>query len=280
MATTTEGPARPWTADPELIRCVACRGTLADSPTGLACEACGAAYPVRDGVLVVRDEPTADNKIAADFYNSPLWPKFRFWERFFWACNGGERKSRDVILKHLPRQAPGLRLLDVAIGDGVYTSWLPDDWSVVGVDVSTSQLSACRTRNAGRDLRLILGEAEDLPFHDRRFDAVLSIGGFNHFNDPERALREMARVAKPGAPVVVSDELPDLTERMLGHRIGLPGIDRWVVSRLMHLGDAFTDLVERHRHMDVAAIGRSVLKDSRYETIWRKGGYLMVGQAP
>jgi ubiquinone/menaquinone biosynthesis C-methylase UbiE/uncharacterized protein YbaR (Trm112 family) len=279
MATTTEGAVRPWTAEPGFLRCVACRGELAGAEGGLVCDTCRAEYPVRDGVLVVKDEPTDDNRIARDFYNSPLWPKFRFWEKFFWVCNGGERKSRDVILRHLPK-TPNLRLLDVAIGDGVYTGWLPPDWSVVGVDVSTAQLSACRGRNAGRDLRLILGEAESLPFHDRQFDAVLSIGGFNHFNDPEGALREMARVARPGAPVVVSDELPDLTDRMPGHRIGLPGIDRWFVSRLMKLGDDFTDLVERHRHMDIAAIGRNVLSDCHYEVIWRGGGYLMVGQAP
>ena len=116
-----------------------------------------------------------------------------------------------MVLRHLPK-SPGLRLLDVAIGDGVYTSWLPEDWSIVGLDVSTAQLAACQRRNAGRDLRLVLGEAEDMPFRDREFDAVLSIGGFNHFNDPEAALREMARVARPGAPVVVSDELPDFLE--------------------------------------------------------------------
>jgi ubiquinone/menaquinone biosynthesis C-methylase UbiE len=184
-----------------------------------------------------------------------------------------------VILRHLPKD-PGLRLLDVAIGDGVYTSWLPSSWSIVGLDVSTFQLGNCQRRNADRDLRLVMGEAESLPFHDRQFDAVLSIGGFNHFNDPEQALREMARVATPGAMLVVSDELPDLTNRMLGHKIGLPGIDRWFLSRVMKLGDPFTDLVERHRDIDIAAIGRRVLKDSHYEVIWRGGGYLMFGQAP
>jgi ubiquinone/menaquinone biosynthesis C-methylase UbiE len=280
MATTTEGPSRRWTAEPDLLRCVRCRGPLGETGRGLACAGCGAEYPERDGVLVVKEDAADDNKIAQDFYDGPLWPKFRLWERVFWWCNGGERKARDVILRHLPREG-ALRLLDVAIGDGVYTPWLPDDWSVVGVDVSKAQLAACRQRNAARkDLRLILGEAESLPFHDRRFDAVLSIGGFNHFNDPEGSLREMARVAKPGAPVVVSDEMPDLTERMIGHRVGLPAIDRWFVARVMTLGDAFTDLVERHRHLDVAAIGRGVLDDCRYEVIWRGGGYLMVGRAP
>lgn len=280
MATTTASPARPWKADPDLLRCVHCGEFLHESVEGLGCASCGAEYPVRDGILVVKNQATEDNKIAQDFYNSALWPKFRFWERFFWFCNGGERKSRDVILRHLPKGG-SLRLLDVAIGDGVYTSWLPADWSIVGLDVSTAQLSNCSTRNAGRnDLRLILGEAEAMPFHDHKFDAVLSIGGFNHFNDPEGALREMVRVAKPGASIVVADERPDLTDRMLGHRIGLPGIDRWVVSKLMRLGDDFTDLVERHRTMDVAGIGRRVLVESQYELIWRGGGYVMVGKAP
>jgi SAM-dependent methyltransferase len=285
MATISVNQATDWVADADVLRCVGCGGSMhtAGGESGgaadLACAGCGRVYPLRDDVLVVREELAADNRIAADFYNSALWPKFRFWERFFWVTHGGERRCRNVILRHLPEQH-GLRLLDVAIGDGVYTSWLPGDWSVVGIDVSTVQLGNCRTRNSGRDLKLILGEAEALPLVDRQFDAVLSIGGFNHFSDPEAALREMVRVARPGAPIVVSDELPDLTERMWGRKVGLPGLDRWIVARLMNLGYDFTDLVERHRHLDIAAIGRRVLRDCHYETIWAGGGYLMVGQAP
>ena len=279
MAATTESLACGWRAEADVMRCVTCHGTLEEQGSALGCRGCGLSYPVVDGVLVVRDQPTDDNKIAADFYNSAMWPKFRMWETMFWLCHGGEKRAREVILKHLPR-GEGLRVLDVAIGDGAYTSWLPGDWSVLGVDVSREQLAGCMKRNTERDLKLILGEAEALPFHDAQFDAVLSIGGFNHFNDPEQALKEMARVAKPGAPVVVSDERPDLTERMLGHKIGLPGIDRFILSKLMSLGEDFTDLVERHRHMDIAEIGRSVLVDSHYELIWWKSGYLMVGTAP
>jgi ubiquinone/menaquinone biosynthesis C-methylase UbiE len=268
-----------WTSGPGPLRCRCCHGALSRTDAGFACddEACGASFLVRDGVLVVCDAATDDNKTAADFYNSNLWPKVRFWERLFWAANGGERRARDVVLRHLPK-APGIRLLDVAIGDGVYTSWLPEDWSIVGIDVSSTQLSACRRNNAGRDLELVLGEAEDLPFRDGEFDAVLSNGGFNHFNDPEGALREMVRVAKPGAPVIIADEMPNFLN--FGHRLGLPAIDRWIGSRLMSMGDAFAGLVERHRNIDIAEIGRRVLQDSRYEVIWRGGGYLMVGKAP
>jgi ubiquinone/menaquinone biosynthesis C-methylase UbiE len=285
-AIVNPNPAVDWTAEPNALRCVACEGRLgpAGSEHGtepaLACAGCGRVYPVRDGVLIVKEQVADDNKIAADFYNSPLWPKFRFWEWAFFATHGGERRCRNVILRRLPQEQPGLKLLDIAIGDGVYTGWLPPDWSIVGLDVSTVQIANCQKRNAGRNLRLVLGEAEVLPFRDQQFDAVLSIGGFNHFNDPEAAHREMVRVVRPGSPIVISDELPNLTDRMWGRKIGLPGLDHWIVSRLMNLGDAFTDLVERNRKIDIAAIGRRVLRDCQYQVIWAGGGYLMVGQAP
>src|SRR5262249_32029533 len=80
------------------------------------------------------------------------------------------------------------------LGGGAYLPWLRTTWDIVGIATSTSQLGTCRRRAEGRNLPLVLGEAEDLPFRDHRFDCVLSIGAFNYFNDPERALREMARV--------------------------------------------------------------------------------------
>ena len=266
-------------ADLDLWRCVACDGPLSGSSQGLACAACGRDYPVRDGVIVVKEDVSDNNRVVRDFYDSPLWPKFRFWEWYTFMWNGGERRSRNQILRHLP-QAPGLKLLDVAVGDGVYLDWLPKDWQVVGIDISTTQLAACRRRLAGRDVPLVLGEAEDLPFQDGKFDAVLSIGGFNYFNDPEGALREMARVTRPGGTIVVSDEVPDLTDWLPFRKLGLPKLNHWIVSRLMHLGEGFTEIVERHRTMDVEAIGRRVLPGCRFRKVWWNVGYVLVGEVP
>ncbi len=281
MMATAHRSATDWSSDLDLWRCTACGGSLRPvaGATGLDCVDCGRAYPVVDGVLVAKGTVADNNKVASDFYNGPLWPQFRFWEWLTFACNGGERRSRDRVLRHLPKRA-NLRLLDVAIGDGVYLDWLPSDWSVVGIDVSTSQLEACRKRAGARDLKLILGEAEDLPVRDARFDAALSIGGFNYFNDPEKALREMARAVRPGGVVVVSDEVPDLTDRMIFRKIGMPGVDRWIVSKLLKLGDDFTDMVERHRTLDVRAIAERVLPGFHYERIWMGVGYVLVGRVP
>lgn len=272
-------PITMWNGEIDDVRCPACAAGLDVATGGLVCTSCGEAYPVRDDVLVIRDRTDDNNRVAQEFYDSPLWPKFRFWEKFTWFCNGGERRARHQVLKHLPQQ-PGLRLLDVAVGDGVYLPWMPADWSITGIDIAWSQLGACRSRAEGRSLRLIQGEAETLPFRDAQFDAVLSIGAFNYFNDPEGSLREMARVARPGATIVISDELPNLTDRMIGHRLGLPSIDRWIVSRLMHLGDRFTDMVERFRELDVRAIAARVLPDVEYHEVWRGLGYVLVGRVP
>ncbi len=274
--TTTSGWLKGW----DIWRCPTCRGRLASSSESvLECVDCGASHRIEDGILVVKDKTAENNGVAQDFYDSPLWPKFRFWEKFTWFCNGGERRARNHVLKHLPNR-PGLDLLDVAIGDGVYLDWLPTGWRIAGVDISRSQLQACRRRAEGREVWLAQCEAEQLPLADRQFDAVLSIGAFNYFNDPEGALREMARVARPGAPIVISDEMPNLTDRMLGHKLGIPSVDRWIVSRLMHLGDAFTDMVERYRDLDISTLARRVLPDAQFIPVWRGVGYVLVGHAP
>ena len=262
-------------------QCPKCQAALhhEPSPPALCCIGCGVRMAIVNDTLIVKDQTSDNNQVAQGFYDSPLWPKFRFWEWFTWFCNGGERRARNQVLKYLPT-TQGLNLLDVAIGDGVYLDWLPRDWRIVGVDISRSQLDACRRRAAGRSVWLAQCEAEELPLESRQFDAVLSIGAFNYFNDPEGALREMVRVARPGAPIVVSDEVPNLTDRMLGHKLGLPGLDRWIVSHWMHLGDSFTDMVERHRDLDVQAIAARVLGEFRYEKVWYDVGYVLVGNAP
>ena len=281
MSTTSVHPAAGRFAQWDVWRCLNCQSPLVPKgdQSALACDRCGGTVPIEDDILILMDQTASNNQIAQSFYDSPLWPKFRFWEYVTWFCNGGEKRARSKVLRHLPT-APGLELLDVAIGDGAYLEWLPADWKIAGVDISRSQLDQCRRRAAGRDVWLGQCEAEHLPFDDQRFDAVLSIGAFNYFSDPEGALREMARVARPGAPIVVSDEIPNLTDRMIGRKLGLPGLDRFIVSKVMHLGDAFTDMVERCRDLDVLTLARRVLPDCRIEPVWWGVGYVLVGRAP
>lgn len=74
---------------------------------------------------------------------------------------------------------------------------------VSGLDASEPFLSIARERVAQGDFRT--GEMEELPFADRRFDVVAGINAFQFAADPVKALREAARVARPGGALVIAN---------------------------------------------------------------------------
>lgn len=98
---------------------------------------------------------------------------------------------------------PGMRVLDVGCGPGGLTQELVSRVgaaSVAAIDPSAPFVQACRLRNPGADVRE--GFAESLPFDDSSFDAALSSLVVGFMTDPVAGIREMARVTKPGGPVV------------------------------------------------------------------------------
>ena len=103
------------------------------------------------------------------------------------------------------------RVLDVGLGTGRHVAdlldVLPPHVELWGTDLSVGMLSLARHRflrdPRQRAVRLLLADAHRLPFPDGFFDRVLHLGGTGGLRDPRPALAEMARVARPGAPVVV-----------------------------------------------------------------------------
>ncbi len=132
-------------------------------------------------------------------------------------------------LDHLEAESddPTLRILEVGVGTGANLLFLaealpPDREAVVwGVDLSRTMLARCArlARTSGVDVRLALADAHALPFADGCFDRVFHAGGIGSYRDPRAALAEMARVAKPGTPIVVADEELDPRARpgLLAH---------------------------------------------------------------
>jgi SAM-dependent methyltransferase len=99
---------------------------------------------------------------------------------------------------------PGMRVVDVGCGPGGLTRELASCVGadhVAGIDPAAQFVAACRSRNPGADVRE--GIAEQLPWPDARFDAALSSLAIAFMGDPDRAIREMARVCRPGGTVTV-----------------------------------------------------------------------------
>ena len=269
---TTPSRAIPATA---LARCLDCRTALEGRP---ACPGCGRAYPVVDGVLEALGSLTGRNRTAAAFYDGPGWARFQPWEQvFLWFQGPGPARARRRVLRFLPRRATA-RVLEVGIGDGANLPLLPVGWTPYGVDIARRRLDACRAREPAMAGRLVLAQAEALPFDDAMFDAVYSVGGFNYFSDHAAALREIRRVAKPGAPVVVADERPDLFLYSIGNLIGLDALDRWAL-RAAGLDEDFLEMVLGHR-IDLPALSRAVWPGHRRVPIWNRLGYCLVDPDP
>jgi SAM-dependent methyltransferase len=97
---------------------------------------------------------------------------------------------------------PGWRVLDIGCGVGAFLRLASERGAIpAGIDASEALVEFARRRLPGADLRI--GEMEDLPWQDDRFDLVTGFNSFFFANDMVAALREAGRVAKPGARVVI-----------------------------------------------------------------------------
>ncbi|MEW6517379.1 MAG: class I SAM-dependent methyltransferase [candidate division FCPU426 bacterium] len=97
---------------------------------------------------------------------------------------------------------PGASVLDMGCGVGLDAEYLLErGFQVTGLDVERHD--GDWKALAGRGIRFECASAEDLPYPDDSFDAVWIKDALHHMQQPERALAEARRVAKPGGPVIV-----------------------------------------------------------------------------
>jgi SAM-dependent methyltransferase len=142
-----------------------------------------------------------------------------------WGVGEYERTAAELepVSRHVVALAaimPGERVLDVACGTGnAALLAAAAGAAVTGLDASDRLIEVARARAATvtTGARFLVGDAQDLPFADGAFDAVLSVFGVIFAPDARRALAEIVRVLRPGGRALVSVWLPDgPIHRMLG----------------------------------------------------------------
>jgi SAM-dependent methyltransferase len=119
-----------------------------------------------------------------------------------WAVNEEQQLPTYEAALRAVGVAPGDRVLDVGCGTGVCLRLCADRGAVVaGLDAAAEMVAAARARVPEADLRV--GDLQALPYTDDAFDLVTGFASFFYAADVVAALREAARVARPGGAVVV-----------------------------------------------------------------------------
>jgi demethylmenaquinone methyltransferase/2-methoxy-6-polyprenyl-1,4-benzoquinol methylase len=105
---------------------------------------------------------------------------------------------------------PGARVLDLATGTADLALRVAREEAschVVGLDPSARMLEVGRRKVAQQKLservELVQGDAQSLPFDARSFDGVCIAFGIRNVPDRPKALREMARVTRPGGRIAI-----------------------------------------------------------------------------
>ena len=108
----------------------------------------------------------------------------------------------------LAEPTPGCRILDVASGFGQDSIALAARGAdVVGAEPSarmTAWAKLVSAKASGRIPNWVRGWSDALPFASGSFDAAICKGAIDHFDRPELAIAEMARVTRPDGRVVLA----------------------------------------------------------------------------
>lgn len=180
----------------------------------------------RSRSLVDRFRPVVSN---ARMDESAVREAYRRWapvydQTFGRVAAEGRRHTVEII-----NQRAG-RLLEVGVGTGLSLPNYGRHLEIVGIDLSPEMLDKARGRVAGEGLDNVLGlyemDASELRFEDASFDTTVAMYVMTVVPNPEKVMRELARVTRPGGEVV-----------LVNHFSQEEGVRGWVERRMAPFAD-------------------------------------------
>lgn len=249
-----------------------CRACWAVEITGgdLLCLACGASYPIIDGVP--RMLPAGLGGNAAELSSIKKHTQKNFgYEWLFYARHGwdyGSDKRYDpnrfavekdnFVRKALvdPEEFEGKLVLDAGCGNGRYSNQARAlGAEVVGMDISNAVDAACANLADRPEAHIVQADIFNPPFRRNTFDRVFSLGVLMHTGNARKAFWSLIRFMKPGGTI-------SMHLYRQGNRIY-----EWVDDRLRR----FTVTMDLDRLLKLSSRGARIAK-LVYNTRWLTGG--------
>jgi ubiquinone/menaquinone biosynthesis C-methylase UbiE len=144
---------------------------------------------------------------------------------------------------------PGERVLEIGPGTGYYSTeiaeWIGRDGSLEIFDIQQEMLDHTMRRMSELGIANVAatqGDARELPYEDASFDAAVLVTVLGEIPDQDAALREIARVLRPGGRLIVGEMFVD------PHMVTLGALERRAEAAGLHL--------ERHNGTRLAYFAR------------------------
>lgn len=213
----------PASPGPSLVPCVcpACHGPLDAAEDAFSCRPCGRSYPRVGGGLNFLGEVTHEHtQFQRAIYEGDQEAKIqlsyqdreeyrRLIEGLFRhiTVTGLPGSSMKDLMNGLMFErvgfARGMEVLDIGAGGGLLLNLIACCYGARGTGVDIAELALRRVLEFNpMELRFVLAEAGRLPYADGAFDRVISFDVLEHLPNQRAALREAARVVRPGGKLL------------------------------------------------------------------------------
>ena len=116
------------------------------------------------------------------------------------------KKDYPDVLAELEKE-PFTDLLDCGCGTGPMLTLLHEKYPekhYTGIDLTPKMIEVAK-RKALKNVELVVGDCEDLPFEANSFDVVICCESFHHYPNPQNFFNSVSRVLRPGGRLVLRD---------------------------------------------------------------------------
>jgi len=127
-----------------------------------------------------------------------------------------EERSYAFLYRRIPKLIRGKEVLELATGPGLLAKRIaPVTKRMLATDYSAGMIAEAKKGACPKNLRFEVADALSLPYADASFDAVIIVNALHLLPEPERALREIARVLRPDG-ILIAPNFVKKRERLAG----------------------------------------------------------------